>query len=196
MLRIITFLIYLCWEINNFVIKSDIFRRFFICKNILKKLSIYRVTMTTTLDISCSEIQWFCQQGEGFCMHVFSSIALRSLPVFSHLILQKGNWYSDDQWCKMLEFIAKWLKNRKFRKAILSAFYNISQRNFGILLILWCSFKLWWNCCRGVYLDQNFTHKVKGLFRGKMSGKSYVGEIVKRWISAAEVWPEVTVTTE
>jgi hypothetical protein len=32
---------------------------------------------------------------------------------------------------------------------ILSAFYNISQRNYGILLILWCSFKLWWN----VYLD-------------------------------------------
>jgi hypothetical protein len=42
---------------------------------------------------------------------------------------------------------AKWLKNGKFRKAILSAFYNISQRNFGILLILWCSFKLWWNAC-------------------------------------------------
>jgi hypothetical protein len=40
---------------------------------------------------------------------------------------------------------AKWLKNGKLRKAILSAFYNISQRNFGILLILWCSFKLWWN---------------------------------------------------
>jgi hypothetical protein len=31
----------------------------------------------------------------------------------------------------------KWLKNGKFRKAILSAFYNILQRNFGILLILW-----------------------------------------------------------
>ena len=31
------------------------------------------VTTTTTLDTSCSEIQWFCQQGEGFCMHVFSS---------------------------------------------------------------------------------------------------------------------------
>jgi hypothetical protein len=27
-------------------------------------------------------------------------------------------------------------ENYKFRKAILSAFYNISQRNFGILLIL------------------------------------------------------------
>jgi hypothetical protein len=52
----------------------------------------------------------------------------------------------------------KWLKNGKFRKAILSAFYNISQRNFGILLILWCSFKLWWNFC----LDQNFSYKGKG----------------------------------
>jgi hypothetical protein len=31
----------MCWEIDNFVIKSDIFRLFFICKNILKKLSCY-----------------------------------------------------------------------------------------------------------------------------------------------------------
>jgi hypothetical protein len=38
-------------------------------------------------------------------------------------------------------------ENCKLRKAILSAFYKISQRNFGILLILWCSFKLWWNFC-------------------------------------------------
>jgi hypothetical protein len=52
----------------------------------------------------------------------------------------------------------KWLKNGKIRKAILSAFNNISQRNFGILLILWCSFKLWWNFC----LDQNFSYKGKG----------------------------------
>jgi hypothetical protein len=40
-LRIITYLTYICWEIDNFVIKSDIFKRFFICKNILKKLSCY-----------------------------------------------------------------------------------------------------------------------------------------------------------
>jgi hypothetical protein len=51
-LRIISYLTYICWEIDNFVIKSDMFRRFFICKNILKN---YRVTMTTTLDTSCSE---------------------------------------------------------------------------------------------------------------------------------------------
>jgi hypothetical protein len=40
-LHIISYLTYICWEIDNFVIKSDIFRRFFICKNILKKLSYY-----------------------------------------------------------------------------------------------------------------------------------------------------------
>jgi hypothetical protein len=33
----------------------------------------YRVTMTTTLDTSCSENTMVCQQGEAFCMHVFSS---------------------------------------------------------------------------------------------------------------------------
>ena len=31
----------ICWDIDKFVIKSDIFRRFFIYKNILKKLSCY-----------------------------------------------------------------------------------------------------------------------------------------------------------
>jgi hypothetical protein len=40
-LRIISYLTYICWEIDNFVIKSDNFKRFFICKNILKKLSCY-----------------------------------------------------------------------------------------------------------------------------------------------------------
>ena len=40
-LCIITYLTYICREIDNFVIKSDIFRRFFVCKNILKKLSCY-----------------------------------------------------------------------------------------------------------------------------------------------------------
>ena len=40
-LRIISYLTYICLEIDNFVIKSDIFKRFFICKNILKKLSCY-----------------------------------------------------------------------------------------------------------------------------------------------------------
>ena len=40
-LHIISYLTYICWEIDNFVINSDIFRQFFICKNILKKLSCY-----------------------------------------------------------------------------------------------------------------------------------------------------------
>jgi hypothetical protein len=40
-LRIISYLTYICWEIDNFVIRSDIFKRFFICKNVLKKLSCY-----------------------------------------------------------------------------------------------------------------------------------------------------------
>ena len=62
-LRIITFLTYICWEIDNFVIKSDIFRRFFICKNILKN---YRVTMTTTLDTSCLENTMVLSARRGF----------------------------------------------------------------------------------------------------------------------------------
>jgi hypothetical protein len=48
--RIITYLTYICWEIDNFVIKSDIFRRF--VRIFLKN---YRVTMTTAQDTSCSE---------------------------------------------------------------------------------------------------------------------------------------------
>ena len=58
-------------------------------------------------------------------------------------------------------------ENCKFRKAILSAFYNIPQRNFGILLILWCSFKLWWNFC----LD---------LFRSKFS-------LLRKWSNTTRV---------
>jgi hypothetical protein len=42
-------------------------------------------------------------------------------------------------------------ENWKLHKAICSAFYNISQRNFGILLILSCSFKLWWNFCLDLF---------------------------------------------
>ena len=40
-LRTISYLTNICWEIDNFVNKSDIFKRFFICKNILKKISCY-----------------------------------------------------------------------------------------------------------------------------------------------------------
>ena len=41
-------------------------------------LTNYRVTMTTTLNTSCSENTMVLSEGEGFCMHVFSS---RSLPL-------------------------------------------------------------------------------------------------------------------
>jgi hypothetical protein len=53
-LCIITYLTYICWDIDNFVIKSDIFRRF--VRIFLKN---YLVTMTTALDLCldtlCSE---------------------------------------------------------------------------------------------------------------------------------------------
>jgi hypothetical protein len=78
--------------------------------------------------------------------------------IFSHFVLQTGNW-CPNTWlgCQFPVRNTKWLKNGKFRKAMLSAFYNISQRNFGTLLILWCCFKLRWNFC----LDQNFSY-IKG----------------------------------
>ena len=56
-------------------------------------------------------------------------------------------------------------ENCKLRKAIFSAFYNISQRNFGILLILWCSFKLWWNFC----WDQNLVYYASGQLSSLLS---------------------------
>jgi hypothetical protein len=68
-------------------------------------------------------------------------------------------------WCKMLDCDAKWLKNGKLRKPILSAFYNVSQRNFGILLILWCSFKLWWNFCPYLSRSKSFLLWLKTKFK-------------------------------
>jgi hypothetical protein len=62
-LRIITYLTYICWEIDNFVIKSDILRRFFICKNILKKLSCYHDNNFRT---SCSEDTMVLSARRGF----------------------------------------------------------------------------------------------------------------------------------
>jgi hypothetical protein len=79
--------------------------------------------------------------------------------IFSHFVLQTGDWYPNTRLGRQFPMRnTKGLKNGKLRKAILSAFYNISQRNFVILIILWCSFKLWWN----FYLDQNFSYKGKG----------------------------------
>jgi hypothetical protein len=60
------------WEIDNFVIQSDIFRRFFICKNILKKLLCYHDNYFKYFTFG--KYNGFV--GEGFCMHVFSSTIL------------------------------------------------------------------------------------------------------------------------
>jgi hypothetical protein len=60
-LRIITYLTHTCWEIDNFVIKSDIFRRF--VRIFLKN---YRVTMTTALDTSCAENPMVLSARRGF----------------------------------------------------------------------------------------------------------------------------------
>ena len=57
------------WEIDNFVIQSDIFRRFFICKNILKKLLCYHDNYFKYFTFG--KYNGFV--GKGFCMHVFSS---------------------------------------------------------------------------------------------------------------------------
>jgi hypothetical protein len=51
-LRIISYLTYICWEIDNFVIKSVFLSDFSFVRIFLRN---YRVTMTTTLDTSCSE---------------------------------------------------------------------------------------------------------------------------------------------
>jgi hypothetical protein len=48
-LRIISYLTDICWEIDNFVIKSDSLGDFSFVRIFLKN---YRVTMTTTLDTS------------------------------------------------------------------------------------------------------------------------------------------------
>ena len=49
-------------------------------------------------------------------------------------LIESGDGSMDFQVLAMK--LDKMTENCKFRKAILSAFYNISQRNFGILLIL------------------------------------------------------------
>jgi hypothetical protein len=63
-LRIISYLTYICWEIDNFLIKSDIFRRLFIFVRIF--LKNYRITMTTTLHTSCSETTMVLSARRGF----------------------------------------------------------------------------------------------------------------------------------
>ena len=62
-------------------------------------LKNYRVTMTTTLELHVRKIQWFCQQGEGFCIysmimaagHTFS---FKLLKIFIILALLDCKTYS------------------------------------------------------------------------------------------------------
>jgi hypothetical protein len=98
---------------------------------------------------------------------------VRSLPFFSHLVYYKLPGMQND-WCN-----AKWLKNGKLRKAILSAFYNISQRNFGILLISGDALSSCDEIFVQAYLDQNFTHKGKGLLYQQCSQDFLVGRRTK-----------------
>ena len=56
------------------------------------------------------------------------------LPIEQNFDLDKSTFFR-----KRYQFPVrntKWLKNGKLRRAILFAFYNILQRNVGILLIL------------------------------------------------------------
>jgi hypothetical protein len=84
-----------------------------------------------------------------FRCEMLCKVCLRSLPFFQSFCITHGKLIplSEKRYINFPVRDTKWLKNGKLRRAILSAFYNISQRNFGILLILWCSFKLWWNVC-------------------------------------------------
>jgi hypothetical protein len=77
-LSIITYLTYICWEIDNFVIKSDIFRRF--VRIFLKN---YRVIMTTALDTSCSENTMVLSARRGF-LHA----CIFSYMIYMHTFLQ------------------------------------------------------------------------------------------------------------
>ena len=48
--------------------------------------------MTTTLELHVRKIQWFCQQGEGFCMHVFSSSIITTLSDLIDRRIDFGQW--------------------------------------------------------------------------------------------------------
>jgi hypothetical protein len=62
-IRIISYLTYICWEIENFVIKSVFLGNFSFVRIFLKN---YRVTMTTTLDTSCWENTMVLSARRGF----------------------------------------------------------------------------------------------------------------------------------
>jgi hypothetical protein len=62
-LRIISYLTYIYWEIDNFVIKMIFLGDFSFVRIFLKN---YRVTMTTTLDTSCSKNTMILSARRGF----------------------------------------------------------------------------------------------------------------------------------
>jgi hypothetical protein len=62
-LRIITYLTYICWEIDNFVIKMVYLGDFSFVRIFFKN---YRVTMTTTLYTSCAENTMVLSAKQGF----------------------------------------------------------------------------------------------------------------------------------
>jgi hypothetical protein len=63
---------YICWEIDNFVIKSTFLGDFSFVRIFLKN---YRVTMTTTLDTLCSENTIVLSARPGFLLHLFNFFA-------------------------------------------------------------------------------------------------------------------------
>jgi hypothetical protein len=87
---------------------------------------------------------------------IIKAIALRNLQFSVILYYKREIDAPTPDWAvNFLCVIQNDWKTANFAKAILSAFYNILQRNFGILLILWCSFKLWWNCCQNLVYNAN-----------------------------------------
>jgi hypothetical protein len=115
--------------------------------------------MAKLLGLPCRNIYVIFQSFVAKCCKMRIIYSLAKFAIFSHFVLRTGNWQPNRVLGHQFPVCnLKWLKNGKLRMAILSAFYNISQRNFGILLILGCSFKLWWNFC----LDQNLVYNANG----------------------------------
>jgi hypothetical protein len=59
------------WGIDNFVIRSDIFRAFFICKNILNKIIVLPWQLLYYEILHVRKIQWFlsARRGVSACMY-------------------------------------------------------------------------------------------------------------------------------
>jgi hypothetical protein len=86
---------------------------------------------------------------------------MKFLAVFQSFWLRGGNWQPNTLWGRQFPVCnTKWLKNGKLRKAILSAFYNISQRklwnitNFVMLFQTVMKFFSRFAC----YWDQNLIY--------------------------------------